>query len=168
MAKLLQDIRTPLGEDGPSDRWFLSPPTDVSTQIDLPFVADPSNIIAGARYVAAIVDAGIAFWELAFWTGTGSRFREMVYLDFDEANRNSGIDKRFDQFEKSTLCKVANDAWPQAVVAHLGTRYRGSFFGPGGGADSDQVWHVKGDADLTDGMWQKIRTMMQCSSSNCR
>ncbi len=151
LASMLKAIRAEIGDDGPADNWFLGPPTDVADRIDVPFQPHAANLVAGARTVAAIVDGGIAFWDRAFRSGPSSRFREMTYLDFNAPGGNNDAAQRLDQAEIARLCQLADTAGPRAVLAELGARFPGSFFGVDGRAWSDRGWHGTGVADLMVG-----------------
>jgi hypothetical protein len=151
MARELDGIRLRLLDTGPADRWFLGPPSDVPDDIEIPLVLNSDNVVGAARMVAVIVDAGIAFWDSAFRSGAGSRFREIVYLDFDAQGGNNQPGKRLDQTSIADLCKRADAEGPRSVVKHLGQLFPNSAFGPGGAAHADRGWHGTGVADLVAG-----------------
>ncbi len=151
VALKLQAVRSENKDGGPVERWFLGPPTDRFDECDLPFTPHVKNVVAGARKVAAIVDAGIAFWDPAFRSGDSSRFREIAYLDFDAVGGNNAPSERLDREQIKALCNTADTEGPEAVVRELGLRFPNSAFGKNGGAYPDQGWHGTGVADLMVG-----------------
>ncbi|MGL4236698.1 hypothetical protein [Tabrizicola sp.] len=146
---------TASAEPATSERLFLGPPTNLAQEGMLPSTLEfkPGSDIDLDRIkrIAVIIDAGIAFWDPAFRDGGQSRFREMVYLDFDGPTIGKDVAERLSKKDIEDRCLLADTEGQHAVLAKLGNDFPNSFFGANGGAHTDAGWHGTGVADLLAG-----------------
>lgn len=103
-------------------------------------------------HVAVIIDIGIAFWNAAFRSTKGPRFKAMRYLDFDAAPGTPPL-QALTEPEIAAICSTADQPGGQdRIVADLGARFPDSYFGPDGGAEPGTLWHGSAMADLMAGL----------------
>jgi hypothetical protein len=139
-------------------RCFLGPPTQLeeTSPEDAPTLAfdriklaDPEEF----EQVAVIIDIGIAFWNQRFRAAKGSRFRAMRYLDFGAFAAGQSPFEGLGEADIDALCTLSDTPDGSAkVVAALGQQFPGSYFGRGGGAVPDTMWHGTATADLMAGL----------------
>lgn len=156
LAKFLNDRE--FGDEDTFRRAFLGPPTrlEETNPNDPPTLAFDRIELANAEkfdQVAVIIDIGIAFWNARFRTATGSRFKAMRYLDFDAIGAGLPPFTGLGEADIDALCAVSDGPDGSAkVVAELGQQFPDSYFGRGGGAVPDAVWHGTATADLMAGL----------------
>lgn len=136
---------------------FLGPPSflpETSVEDARKLVFDPLEIANAepVTHVAVIIDIGTAFWNQAFRSDTGPRFKAMRYLDFDAGPGTPPL-QALTETEIQTICGYADQPGGQdRIVAELGTRFPGSYFGVEGGAEPGTLWHGSAMADLMAGL----------------
>lgn len=145
-------------------RCFLGPPTrleETSVGQALRMDFEPLEIAnsESVKQVAIIIDIGIAFWNPAFRTPNGPRFRAMRYLDFDAFLQQTippGSKSplaALPDYEIDRLCNLSDQPGGQGkVVAELGRSFPDSYFGDHGGAEPGTLWHGTAMADLMAGL----------------
>lgn len=142
---------------------FLGPPTDTGSDRQarlFPFPVAEMVAETDADRVAVVIDAGIAFWDRAFRTAAGSRFRDILFLDFDAAGGGSAIGLTLGRAGIAQVCALADARGPRAAIEAL-SAYGASIYGTADGgadnggsgrlADPDEAWHGTGVADLLAG-----------------
>ena len=139
-------------------RCFLGPTTTLDeTEFDQPLSLafgrlETASLERFDQFVV-LIDIGIAFWNRRFQALDGCNFQAMRYLDFDETSPGRSSFSGLTDKEIEDYCKIAQGlGGSEAVVAALGTRFPTSYFGAGGGALPDTLWHGTAMADLMAGM----------------
>lgn len=161
LSKYLSDRG--INDDFAFRRCFLGPPT----RLDETAVGQARRLefepfeIANAEavtQVALIIDIGIAFWNTAFRSKTGPRFKAMRYLDFDAFSQPTlppGIKPPLaplPDYEIARLCDLSDQpGGHDMVVAELGRSFPDSYFGRYGAAEPGTMWHGTAMADLMAG-----------------
>ena len=139
-------------------RCFLGPPTRLEeTAADRPisFEFAPLQVAEGEpiTQVGVIIDIGIAYWNAAFQSKNGPRFKSMHYLDFDAYKRGAPALEELPYGQIEAHCNIANNPGGQeSIVADLGRRFPDSYFGNHGSAEPGTLWHGTAMADLMAGL----------------
>ena len=160
-ASLSAFVRDLAGDDlAASDRCLFGPPSRAGLANTAPALTlnldplEPGNGLAPAR-IAVIIDIGIAFWNARFRRVGGPGFKGMWFLDFDAPLDGKATLTRLGDEDIEALCKLADaPGGAEQVVATLGQTFPGSWYGPGGGAGPDALWHGTAMADLMAGLPQ--------------
>ncbi len=146
-----------IADDFAYRRCFLGPPTrleETSANEARSLAFEPFEIAnaEAIEQVAVIIDIGIAFWNKAFRSATGPRFKAMRYLDFDAGPGTDPL-QALTAAEIYAICTQSDQPGGQdRVAADLGARFPGSYFGPDGAAVPGTLWHGTAMADLMAGL----------------
>ena len=141
-------------------RCFLGPPTRleetaVGQALRVEFQPFEIANAEAVTQVAVIIDIGIAFWNSAFRSKSGPRFKAMRYLDFD-AVVNGGVKiplAPLPDTEIARLCDMSDlPGGHDKVVAELAGLFPDSYFGSHGAAEPGTLWHGTAMADLMAGL----------------
>ena len=105
----------------------------------------------GFDVAVVVIDAGIAFWNRRFRGPAGPRFREVRFLDFELDDWGLGTANLLNASQIADFCNLADTEGSSRVMADLGKKFPGSFYGKTGTCEVDGIWHGTAVADLAAG-----------------